>query len=116
MEPLQVLFYNLSVICDDISNGLPQRNISHEMMDHPTIDETRKTIKEINTGKAPGLDGIPVEVLRWGGDKIPAKGHRLISNVWLGAPVPKDWTGALFISLYTGKGLPSICSNYRGIL
>ena len=31
------------------------------MMDQPTISEIRRTIKEVNTGKAPGLDGIPVE-------------------------------------------------------
>ena len=57
------------------------------MMDHPTIDEIHKTIKEINTGKAPGLNGIPVEVFPWGSDKITAKSHRLISDVLLGAPV-----------------------------
>ena len=79
---------SLSVFLSVYMYGLPQRDISHEMMDHPTINVIHKTTKEINAGKAPGLNGIPVEVLHWGGDKITAKSHRLISDVLFGAPVP----------------------------
>ena len=39
-------------------------------MADPTFDEVKSTIEEVNTGKAPGLDGIPVELLRCGGDNI----------------------------------------------
>ena len=39
-------------------------------MTKPTFDEVKSTIKEINTGKGPGLDGIPVELLRYGGENI----------------------------------------------
>ena len=85
------------------------------MMDHPSSDEIHKTIKQINTGKAPGLDGIPIEVLLHGGGKLAAEIHCLISDVWLGAPVPKDWIDAILISLYKGKGFKSVCGDYRGI-
>ena len=36
----------------------------------PTLDEVKKSIKQIKTGKAPGLDGIPVELLWFGGDIV----------------------------------------------
>ena len=36
-----------------------------EMSARPTLDEVKMTIKQTNTRKAPGLDGIPVELLRF---------------------------------------------------
>lgn len=33
------------------------------MIDHPSLDEVQKGLKQINTAKPPGLDGILVEVL-----------------------------------------------------
>ena len=109
------LFYNPSDINDDIINNLPQKDIIHEMMDHPSLDEIQKTIKEINTGKAPGLDGIPIEILLHGGDKLSSEIHHLISDIWRGGPVPQDWVDAILISLFKGKGLKSVCGDYRGI-
>ena len=88
------LFYNPSDINDDIINNLPQMDIIHEMMDHPSLEEIQKTIKEINTGKAPGLDGIPIELLLHGGDELAAEIHHLISDVWRGGSVPQDWVDA----------------------
>ena len=85
------LFYNPSVTYDSVINSLPQKDINHEIMDQPTISEIRRIIKEVNTGNAPGLDRIPVEALRYGGDKVAAEVHRLISDVWLGTPVPQHW-------------------------
>ena len=58
------LFDNPSATDESVINGLPQKEILKEMMADPTFDEVKSTIEEVNTGKAPGLDGIPVELLR----------------------------------------------------
>lgn len=84
------LFHNPSTIDETVINDLPQREIIDSMMSLPTLAEIKSTIKEVNTGKAPGLDGIPVEILLHGGDKISAEIHALILDVWSGNPVPKD--------------------------
>ena len=81
----------------------------------PTVAEVESALKRINTGRAPGLDGLPVEVLISGGEKILVEIHSLITNVWQGAPIPQDWVDAILISLYKGKGAKSVCGNYRGI-
>ena len=109
------LFDNPSVVDEDIINGLPLSEIIDEMMFKPTLDDIKKTIKEVNTGKAPGLDGIPVEILRSGGDNIAAAIHTLILEACEGVPVPQDWIDAILISLYKGKGSKSDCGDYRGI-
>ena len=45
------------------------------MIDHSTIDEVQKMIKEINIEKVPCLDGIPIEILLYDSEI-----HRLISD------------------------------------
>ena len=115
VEHFSDLFYNPSDINRDIIENLPQKDIILELMDLPSLEEIHKTIREINTGKAPGLDGIPVEILIHGGNKLTVEIHRLITDVWRGAPVPQDWIDAILISVFKGKGQKSVCGDYRGI-
>ncbi|CAI9726466.1 Hypothetical predicted protein [Octopus vulgaris] len=107
------LFYNPSVIDENVISNMPQKDIIHEMIEHPTIGEIKKTIKELNTGKVPGLDGIPVEILLYGSNRLAVEIQHLISDIWLGAPVPHHWADAILISLFKGKGFKSECGNYR---
>lgn len=62
------MFNNPSVVDLKIINDLPQSDVVHEMAISPTYEKTRKAFSEVNTGAAPGLDGIRVEVLLHGND------------------------------------------------
>ena len=109
------LFFNPSTIDTAIVNGISQRDVFHEMMDLPDMSEVHSAMQQVNTGKAPGLDGIPMEVLLCGGEKIEVEIHRLIVEVWTGGSVPQDWIDAILIALFKGKGSKSVCGDYRGI-
>ena len=82
------------------------------MTDHP-FDEVGSTIKEVNIGKVPGLDGIPVELLSCcameAGDNVGACTaiYAFVIGVWHGDPVPQDWVDAILMSLYKCKGCKS---------
>ena len=114
-EHFSDLFHNPSVVDEDVIRSLPQRDLIPEMSILPTVAEVNSALKKINTGRAPGLDGIPVEVLVNGGEKILLEIHKMIVNVWQGSAIPQDWVDAILISLYKGKGSKSSCGNYRGI-
>ena len=73
------LFDNPSATDESVINGLLT-----EMMTDPTFDEMKYTIKEVNTGKAPGLDGIPVELLHCGRGNVAAV-YTFILGVWHGS-------------------------------
>ena len=109
------LFDNPSAVDESVINGLPQKGIIAGKMTDPTINEIKFTIKEVNTGKAPGLDGIPVELLHFGGDNVVIKILALIIAVWNGDPTPQDWVDAIVLSLYKGKCSKSNCGDHRGI-
>ena len=54
---------NPSAVDDTVNNNFPQSELLHEMCVRPTLDEVKKSIKQVNTGKAAGLDGISCEAL-----------------------------------------------------
>lgn len=53
-----------------------------------------ETIKVVDTGKLPGLDGIPVGVVLHDGKELAEEIHRRISVIRSGEPVPQDWADA----------------------
>ena len=114
-EHFSDLFFNPSVVDLDAVNSLPQSEIHHSLMRQPSAEEIQTCLKQLNTGKAPGLDGIPVELLLHGGDNLQRALNQLILNVWSTEPMPQDWIDAFIVTLYKGKGKKSSCGNYRGI-
>ena len=59
------LFNNPSVVSADVLQSLPQQETKYEMDHLPTFTEFEMAIKQINSGRAPGLDGLPVELLKF---------------------------------------------------
>ena len=65
--------------------------------------------------KVPGIDGLPAEVYKLGGDILLEKLTNLFSLCWEQGVVPKDLRGAVIVSVYKNKGDKSDCSNCRGV-
>lgn len=67
-------------------------------------------------GKAPGIDGIPPEVIRASKDSsLLIHLHHLQYLCWNEKKVPQDMRDSKIITLYKNKGERSNCNNYRGI-
>ena len=78
------LFFNPSLVDDAAIDNIPQRDCIDSRDEEPSLDETINSIKQINTGKAPGLDGISVELLRHGSENL---NHVVRSRFWTSAAV-----------------------------
>ena len=114
-EHYRDLFTNPSTVDESIIKDLPQYDVMEAMDVIPDIDEIKKATAQIRGGKAPGLDGIPIEVVKCGGDSMNRKIADLIVDIWSGTPVYQDWKDAILVSIYKGKGKRSICGQYRGV-
>ncbi|KAK3509681.1 hypothetical protein QTP70_008422 [Hemibagrus guttatus] len=95
-------------------DNIQQRTIKTCLDETPSMDETMKAIMGLKDGKAPGGDGIPAEVWKYGGTNLLVKLHQLIHKAWDEGSVPQAWKDATIITIYK-KGDRTDCGNYRGI-
>ena len=82
-----------------------------------TIEEVKRALNEMKGGKAPGMDGVRVEMLKEGGVTVLEWLARLFNiPVCLMLSIVKvDWVIACMVPLYKGKGDMYEFSNFRGI-
>ena len=68
----------------------------------------------MKTGKSPGDDGIPVEILKAGGECLLRQMLQICNAAYVSEIVPSDWQWGVISPLFK-KGEKSMCDNYRGI-
>ena len=94
------------------SSGTPP---SDEDLSAPLSEEEIHTaISKLCSGRAPGLDGITLEMLSLGGDVTVRWLKAIFDIIWATESVPEDWQSQLLVPLHK-KGSRTICDNYRGI-
>ena len=82
----------------------------------PTVDELTKAIKSLASGKAPGSDGLPPEIVKLASESsLLSHLHDLLLQCWEEGTIPQDMRDAKIVTLYKNKGERSDCNNYRGI-
>ena len=95
--------------------SIQQRPMIPELDAPPNTAEVDAAIKQLQTGKAPGPDGIPAEVFKAGGETLITHLTRMFQVFWVNGQLPRDLRDANIIHLYKNKGDRSSCDNHRGI-
>lgn len=83
--------------------------------DLPTIDQVKSRIRRLKAGKAPGLDQIPNEVLKAGGEVLATMLHELFVKTVCAGREPLEWKTGTSVPLHK-KGPVTNPDNYRAIL
>ena len=109
------LYSTQNVVTEAALNAIDQLPVMEELDEEPTVEELSKAMDALATGKAPGEDGIPAEVIKSGKDALIGDLHELLCLCWREGAVPMDMRGAKIVTLYKNKGDRSDCNNYRGI-
>jgi len=78
------------------------------------MQEVKKTINSLKNWKAPGIDGIPAELIKYGGDELHQVIFELCQKIWKDEQLPEEWNKAIVVPLHK-KGDKLNFSNYRGI-
>ena len=79
-----------------------------------TLDELSHALKQMKNNKAPGEDGIVIDVIKEGADEINKHIVNLFNMCLQKRETPKEWNNALIILLHK-KGDVKDISNYRPI-
>src|SRR5678815_5675445 len=76
-----------------------------------TVEEYKEAIKRMKKGKAPGEDGVAVELVVEGGEELRGRIISLMNKCWREGKVPERWGKAIIIPIYKGKGDAGSCNN-----
>ena len=77
-------------------------------------EEADKAMRSMKTGKSPGVDNVPSELLKSGGEATTTVLTAICQKIWEMKECLKDWTQLLIIPL-PKKGNLKQCQNYHTI-
>jgi hypothetical protein len=82
----------------------------------PFVPRPRTSEVEVATGKvkrykSPGIDQIPAEQIRAGGEILRSEIHKLFKLIWTKEELPQQWKESNVVPIYK-KGYKTDCSNY----
>ena len=80
----------------------------------PSKNEIDVAIKKLKSNKSPGVDTIPPEAFKFGGNVLRKRIHNLLLLIWEQEDVPKNWRNSVLVPVFK-KGSKHMCQNYRGI-
>ena len=100
-----------SSIDEDVINRLSQIECNIPLDQFPTVMETRKSVQQLQSSKAPGADAIPAEVCKAGG--YHGRVFVIVVSLYVedGGYIPQEFKDASIIHLYR----PQVGDNHRDI-
>ena len=94
---------------------IPQKPLLKDPDLPPSVDEVKTAIKEMNSGKTPGADGIYAALFKALGTTAFEEFHDIPLSLCEEECMPAGFRDATIVTLYKNKGAKSDCGNYRGI-
>ena len=85
------------------------------MIARSTLEDIKQALVQLSSGKAPGNDGIPVEVIKCAKETLLKELQEILCQCWREGEVSHDMRDANIVTLYKNKGNRGDCNNYRGI-
>ena len=76
----------------------------------------RKILKDLETKKATGPDGLSNDMIIEGGNSLKRSIIRMMKIIYKTEEIPTEWNSAYIKNIYKGKGSKKNMENYRGII
>ena len=111
---------NIDVIpIEDLPIVTPHSSSDTTLSDHDlssplSEEEIITAISELRAGKAPGPDGVSLEMLSLGGEVTIRWLKSIFDTIWATESVSEDWQSQILVPLHK-KGSRTSCDNYCGI-
>jgi hypothetical protein len=83
------------------------------LVPEPSAFEVQMAIEKLKRHKSPGVDQIPVELIKAGGRIIRSEIHKLIISIWNKEELPEEWKESVFVPIYKKRDKTD-CSNCQG--
>ena len=103
VEHYTELYARENVVTEDALNAIECRPELEELDREPTIDDLSEALDSLASGKAPGKDSIPAEVLKCCKETLITELHENLCLCWSEVEVPQDMRDANVVTLYKTK-------------
>src|ERR1044072_7219822 len=80
-----------------------------------TEQEFEEALARMKNGKAPGEDGVGIELVREAGTQVKKYILKVLNKCWRRGRVPEEWGRTIIVPIDKRKGDSGVCENYRGI-
>ena len=90
--------------------------IQLQLCELPTLCEIEQHCLNQSPGKAPGPDGIPSDLCRYGAAAIAPQLHSVLCKAFLHGVEPATYKGGNLCAIFKGKGSEEDAGGYRGII
>ena len=114
-EHFSTLLNKPSTVDPTALEQVPQQPTLNDLDLPPSMNELSKALKQTNSGRASGKDGIPAEIYKAAGPRAMEVFLDIILSIWDQEKMQDDIRDALIVALYKNKGSKADCGNYRGI-
>lgn len=78
------------------------------------VEEVKRAVRKLKSGKAGGVCGIQVEMVKAGGFTMVQWLKEVFEVAWKCGKTPNEWREAIIVPIHK-KGSRTECGNYRGI-
>ena len=123
-QHFQLIQNGVEAVADRVWQNIPHTHtIADWMSQTPTPQELKRALQKMKVGKAPGDDGVTVEMLKWAPPSIIDKVITITQHIWqtttranpqeLVDHWPAEWLTATVIPLW--KILKTCKHNWRGV-
>ena len=89
-EHYQELYATQNVVTDSAIYRIPELPVLDQLDAQPSLEELSKAIDHLSNGKAPGNDGIPAEVVKYGKPALLKSLHELMCDCWESEHIPQE--------------------------
>ena len=103
---------NCSITCSPMTTE--SSDFLHEMEPEILESEIRSAIAQLPNRKSPGIDWIPIELVKALGDRGTRMIHEMCNEIWRTREWPQQWKQSVYIPI-PKKGDPRECGNNRTI-
>ena len=79
-----------------------------------TIEDVKEAIRNLQNNKVARTDGIYLELIKYGGNKLMNRTYELVRQIWEEERIPEEWKETIIVPIHK-TGDRDRCENYRGI-
>ena len=69
-------------------------------VDELTIEDVKKEIRNLKNNKVTGTDGIHLELIKYGGDKLLNRMYELVRQIWEEERIPEEWKETVIVPIH----------------